>query len=352
MVWHKNNEEFEELRDFVEGMKRGQTLATSDSLLETLRQIHDRREAPITGHDHRRMLLERLRRQAAERSGEYIEDTIPAPAFLSPPAKRRRAIEWAVAASIAVHVAVGAAVLPNVHFSGLFAGGVDTAEASPEVLNVQWVTPLVLPNRKVDRTGHPTTETSSTEVEGRSRTAPAGEGAGVSVPAPSSAPIGAPVATGVEPIVPSYDPGSIADQADRNIPDDTGPSMVGPEKMRPTSDVRLSEVMSDVHARPASASAGDVAITEVPDVAPKLLVTPRPMYTEKALAGQVRGSVRLTVVFGADGAIHDVQILRGLGFGLDEAAIQAVRQIKFIPGSRAGKPVSVRRRIDVSFDLR
>jgi TonB family protein len=350
MSWNGNNEEFAELRDFVEGMKRGVTLPTNDSLLETLRQIHDRREAPIASHEHRQMLLDRLRRQAAERKGDAEPDTRPVPAFLTPSVKRRRVLEWAVAASVAVHIVVGAAVLPNVSIAGLFVAADGESESSPAE-EISWVMPAPRPNQVLDRDGKPSIRAISTESDGHSRFAAFAAGGGEPVPAPSSAPIGAPVATGSGPIVPSYDAASIEGQADRNIPDDTGPSLVGPEKVRPTSDVRLSEVMSDVHSRPDPAST-ELAITDEPDVAPKILVTPRPVYTEKALQSQIRGAVRLTVVFGADGSVHDVQVVRGLGFGLDEAAIQAVRQIKFIPGSRAGKPVSVRRRIDVSFDLR
>ena len=82
MVWRKNTtEEIEELRHFVDAMKRGQTPATGDSLLETLRQIHDRREAPVVGHDHKQLLLERLRRQTRANSGLADEDTVPVLAF-------------------------------------------------------------------------------------------------------------------------------------------------------------------------------------------------------------------------------------------------------------------------------
>src|SRR6185369_13514217 len=104
MFWRKHKtEDTSDLRTFVEGMKRGVTLHTSDSLLETLRQIHDRREAPAAGHDHRRMLLERLRREMRVRSGEAVADVVWVPQFAAP-APRRRFIEWAVAASVLAHV--------------------------------------------------------------------------------------------------------------------------------------------------------------------------------------------------------------------------------------------------------
>src|SRR3954469_22044513 len=104
MFWRKDSpEDTQELRQFVDGMKRGQTLATNDSLLETLRQIHDRRETPAPVHDHRQMLLDRLRREMRVRAGEAVQDPTWVPSFAEP-APRRRFLEWAVAASLVVHV--------------------------------------------------------------------------------------------------------------------------------------------------------------------------------------------------------------------------------------------------------
>src|SRR5262245_26413744 len=119
MTWRKNTsqEELEEVRRFVEDMKRGLTPVTGDSLLETLRQIHDRREAEQPRADHRQVLLERLRRQMAERDGEEPE---PAPGrevvFLTP-RRPRVGLRWAIAASLLVHAAVGGVVLTSVHFN-------------------------------------------------------------------------------------------------------------------------------------------------------------------------------------------------------------------------------------------
>src|SRR5438552_16510549 len=75
MTWfRKRSEEIDELQRFVEDIKRGRTPATGDSLLETLRQIHDKREAPIPSRDHRQMLLDRLRREVAARRSTSARD--------------------------------------------------------------------------------------------------------------------------------------------------------------------------------------------------------------------------------------------------------------------------------------
>src|SRR5690349_7631129 len=107
MVWRKNTtEEIEELRQFVDGMKRGQTLPTNDSILETLRQIHDRREAPVAGHDHKQLLQERLRRQMRAKAGAADDDLAPIITFAPRPSPRRF-LQWALAASLALHVGLG-----------------------------------------------------------------------------------------------------------------------------------------------------------------------------------------------------------------------------------------------------
>ena len=62
--------------------------------------------------------------------------------------------------------------------------------------------------------------------------------------------------------------------------------------------------------------------------------------------------MRLSVVFGADGSVRDIQVIRNAGYGLDEAAIEAASRIKFVPAQRGGKAVSFRMVVEISFDLR
>jgi len=98
----------------------------------------------------------------------------------------------------------------------------------------------------------------------------------------------------------------------------------------------------------AGIGGGDIGI---PDVKPQVLSWPKPKYTEEARKEKIQGKVFLSVVFGADGRIRDIKVVRGLGYGLDEQAIIAAQQIKFIPGTRNGQPISVRQRIEVEFRL-
>jgi protein TonB len=58
---------------------------------------------------------------------------------------------------------------------------------------------------------------------------------------------------------------------------------------------------------------------------------PYPTYTDEARHGKVQGSVTLQVLVGADGRAQDIRIVKGVGFGLDERAVETVRGWKFAP---------------------
>jgi TonB family protein len=86
--------------------------------------------------------------------------------------------------------------------------------------------------------------------------------------------------------------------------------------------------------------------------APKILYQPVPSYTSEAKAKKIEGLVLLQVVVGEDGKVRQAKILRGLGHGLDEAALDAVlNQWKFQAGTLHGKPVPVRVAVEISFRL-
>ncbi len=86
----------------------------------------------------------------------------------------------------------------------------------------------------------------------------------------------------------------------------------------------------------APAPAGD-GCDEAP-IKPRPLSVPQPAYTSAARDAAVEGRVRLSLTVDEQGAVVSVQLLQGLGHGLDEAAIAAARRARFQPGSRCGKP--------------
>jgi TonB family protein len=85
--------------------------------------------------------------------------------------------------------------------------------------------------------------------------------------------------------------------------------------------------------------------------APLLLSKPEPEYSEEARAAKYQGTVILSMEVAPDGLAHNIQVVQGLGMGLDEEAVAAVRQWKFQPGTKDQVPVTVRALIEVNFRL-
>jgi protein TonB len=78
----------------------------------------------------------------------------------------------------------------------------------------------------------------------------------------------------------------------------------------------------------------------------------KPDYTEEARRRGVSGDVVLEIVVRSDGSVGSVKVLQGLDRGLDQRAIDAVRQWRFSPARRFGTPVDVVVEIAVEFKLR
>ena len=85
--------------------------------------------------------------------------------------------------------------------------------------------------------------------------------------------------------------------------------------------------------------------------APRPIYDPDPEYSEEARKAKFQGTVLLSAVIGPDGRPKDLRIMRSLGMGLDQKAIDAVGKWRFTPGMRNEKPVSVLVSIEVSFRL-
>jgi TonB family protein len=85
---------------------------------------------------------------------------------------------------------------------------------------------------------------------------------------------------------------------------------------------------------------------------PRLLREVRADYTEQARRANLEGDVVLEIVVRRDGTVSDPRIVQRLGGGLDERAVQAVRQWRFEPARRLGAPVDVIVEVSVEFRLR
>ncbi|HEU5404362.1 MAG TPA: energy transducer TonB [Terriglobales bacterium] len=86
-------------------------------------------------------------------------------------------------------------------------------------------------------------------------------------------------------------------------------------------------------------------------VPPKALEAPDPQYSEAARLEKVQGSMDLGVVVSKEGIPQDVWVIRPIGYGLDEQALQVLKHWKFVPANKNGEPVPVVISVEVSFAL-
>jgi TonB family protein len=86
---------------------------------------------------------------------------------------------------------------------------------------------------------------------------------------------------------------------------------------------------------------------------PQVVKEVKPTYTPQALQAKVQGSVWLTTIVLPDGGVGEVIVQQSLDeeHGLDEAAVTAVKQWQFKPGTKDGKPVPVEVTIEMTFTL-
>ena len=83
----------------------------------------------------------------------------------------------------------------------------------------------------------------------------------------------------------------------------------------------------------------------------EILFKPQPVYTQEARQLHLEGEVLVRVTFGAAGNLHVEQVVRGLGHGLDEAALRAAEQIRFRPARRNGQPYDSTALVHIVFEL-
>ena len=85
--------------------------------------------------------------------------------------------------------------------------------------------------------------------------------------------------------------------------------------------------------------------------APILIYSVEPEFSEEARKAKVAGNVLVNLWVDTNGNPSHVRIIRGVGMGLDEKAIEAVRQYKFKPAMEGGKPVLVELNVEVNFQI-
>lgn len=85
--------------------------------------------------------------------------------------------------------------------------------------------------------------------------------------------------------------------------------------------------------------------------APVVLHSVEPDFTEQARAANLQGTVELRIIVDANGNPQNIRVVRSIGLGLDEKAMEAVRQYKFTPAMYQGHPVAVQMNVNVEFHL-
>lgn len=84
---------------------------------------------------------------------------------------------------------------------------------------------------------------------------------------------------------------------------------------------------------------------------PELLYAPEPEFSEEARKAKAQGNVLVNLWVGPDGRPSHVHVVRGVGMGLDQKAVEAVQQYKFKPAMEGGKPVTVELNVEVNFQI-
>jgi protein TonB len=85
--------------------------------------------------------------------------------------------------------------------------------------------------------------------------------------------------------------------------------------------------------------------------APRTIYAPDPQYSDQARSVKFTGSVLLWLIVDADGLPKDIRIVRSVGLGLDERALDTVKTWRFEPGRKDGQPVATQINVEVSFRL-
>jgi TonB family protein len=106
---------------------------------------------------------------------------------------------------------------------------------------------------------------------------------------------------------------------------------------------------ADVVATPQpKAKSADAVVKTLPA---EITFKPHPVYTDEGRQLKIEGEVLLDVVFTATGQIHIVKVVRGLGHGLDESAVNAAQKIQFKPALRDGQPADFEAVLHIVFQL-
>jgi TonB family protein len=84
---------------------------------------------------------------------------------------------------------------------------------------------------------------------------------------------------------------------------------------------------------------------------PRIIHSDMPEYTKEALDAKIEGTVVLYFLVSMDGTVSDIKVLKGLGYGLDEKAIECLQHWQLSPGTSHGEPISTYATAEINFRL-
>lgn len=74
-------------------------------------------------------------------------------------------------------------------------------------------------------------------------------------------------------------------------------------------------------------------------------------YPGKAKKAGVQGKVYVLAYINEDGSVADVKVVKGIGAGCDEAAVTAIKKVKFVPGKNNGAAVKIKFAVAINFSI-
>lgn len=85
---------------------------------------------------------------------------------------------------------------------------------------------------------------------------------------------------------------------------------------------------------------------------PRLLEVASPEYTPEAKKKRIEGEVALMIVVNEKGDVTEAKVTKGLGYGLDENAVEAVKVWRYKPAEKDGEPIAVKMEVTTSFVMK
>jgi TonB family protein len=119
----------------------------------------------------------------------------------------------------------------------------------------------------------------------------------------------------------------------------------------PTPRAASGEVQKSGFDQRAAAQPAVAAVTKPADRPVEIVFKPTPEYTDEARSARIEGTVSLELEFTAGGDVRVLRVVRGLGYGLNEAAERAALRMRFKPAQSDGRPVDSRATVHITFRL-